>query len=106
MGPFRVVVEEILIEQILVQRPPESFDLSVGLGTTRARVAVRDSEFLQHPLHRVMRRVPRRGHLGAIVCQDGLEPDAVLRFSMLMLFSAANITLRPSGRPQPLSTRG
>ena len=109
VGPLRVVVEEVLhqlppatphrlerrlVQQVLVQRPPEPLDLLVGLRPVGPRVAVRG---------------PAPGTSapsGGWPCWPGEATSAPLSvrmasnrtpysaFSRLILFSAANITLR------------
>ena len=93
VGSLSIVVEQILLQfvpqlghrlegctlqQVIVQGSPEPLYLPVGLGPIGAGVAVLDAQLIEHPFHGVALNVPGRGHLGAVVGEDGLELDAVL----------------------------
>lgn len=80
MGPVVVVVDQVLeqfvgevveiveggaLDDVLIERAPEAFDLAVGLRPIGPGVAVFDAELEQHGLERMLVRLGAGGELGA-----------------------------------------
>ncbi len=62
---------------VLVEGPPEAFDLTVGLGPIGPGVAVFDAKLEQHGLKGVLLGFVASCELGAVVGQDFPEDEPV-----------------------------